>query len=278
MKRKTIKQAFEVSGKGLHKGKNSKLVFKPTNGSGIRFINLKFSKPIEASIENVHSTLRGTNLTNGKDIVYTVEHILSALSAFSIDDVDIEIEGDEPPALDGSAKIYADLIKKSQIQENEGEEIPVFNFSQEINFQDKESIYKISKSNKFEIECLYENPHPLIGKQKLLIEINPETYEREIAPARTFGFEKEIEYLKKNNLALGGSLENAIVLTENGIMNKEPLRYPDEFVRHKILDLLGDLKLSNLKFENIKITALKPSHNANINFVKFIRSINDKKF
>jgi len=274
MKRKTIKNSFIIEGIGLHKGEKSRLIFRPQfNSNGIIFLNPFFLKPIKASVDNVHSTIRGTNLSNGKDIIYTVEHILSALLAFEIDDIDIEIYGNEPPALDGSAKIYADFFKKNGIIEKENTQSEYYKFEKELEFSENGSYYKICKSDKFEIECLFENPHPLIGKQKITFEIKPEIYKREIAPARTFGFEEEIEYLRKNKLALGGSLENAIVLSKTGILNKEPLRFNNEFVRHKILDILGDLKLLEKRFINIKIIAIKPSHENNVTFVKFLRGV-----
>ena len=274
MKRKTIKNAFVIEGIGLHKGEKSKLIFRPQlNSNGINFLNPFFLKPIKASPDNVHSTLRGTNLTNGKDIVYTVEHILSALLAFEIDDIDIEIYGNEPPSLDGSAKLYADFFKKNGIIEKENTQSEYYKFEKELEFSENGSYYKICDSDKFEIECLFENPHPLIKTQKVAFKIDPEIYEKDIAPARTFGFEEEVEFLRKNNLALGGSLENAIVLSKTGILNKEPLRFGDEFVRHKVLDILGDLKLLGKRFKNIKISAIKPSHENNVKFVKFLRGV-----
>ncbi|PIS46667.1 MAG: UDP-3-O-[3-hydroxymyristoyl] N-acetylglucosamine deacetylase [Elusimicrobia bacterium CG08_land_8_20_14_0_20_51_18] len=272
MKRKTIKTPFGIEGTGLHKGKKSGLKFSPQpEALGIRFLNPEFRSPVTASVENIHSTVRGTNLTNGKDVVYTVEHVLSPLFAFGIDDADIEIYGEEPPALDGSAGSYAELIRKAGFTEKD-EKARVFEFSEPLIYRNGDSFYKLSESDRFEVDCSFENPHPLIKEQRLRLEITPASYEKEIAPARTFGFEREIDLLRKNGLALGGSLENAVVLSETGLLNKEPLRFKDEFVRHKILDLLGDLKLLGLRFERARITALKPSHEGNINFARLLQS------
>ncbi len=270
LKRKTIAKEFVVEGKGLHNGRYNFLILKPKfNETGISFINTDNGEKINFNTESVMGVERGTVIGNDKFKVSTVEHLMSAFLAFDIDDVDIEIKGDEIPAFDGSSKFFADMIEKVGTVEKK-EDADFFSVDTALEMESGGSYYKIEKHETFNIECVYENPHPLAGRQVISIDINRENYIREIAPARTFGFDYEIEWLKKNNLALGGSLSNAVVLTKDSVMNKEGLRFKDEFVRHKLLDLLGDLRICGFRFKNVKITALRPSHKANYDFSKLL--------
>ncbi|MBP7796895.1 MAG: UDP-3-O-[3-hydroxymyristoyl] N-acetylglucosamine deacetylase [Elusimicrobiales bacterium] len=270
VKRKTISEEFTLEGIGLHKGKRNFLRLTPSfSSNGIRFINALTGEKIILNTESVRGVNRGTTLSNGNFEVNTVEHLLSALMAFSIDDLDIYIEGDEIPAFDGSSIAFSEnLLKVCEIEKDDT--VEVFEAMEELVFRSEDTYYKVEKSNCFEIECMFENDHPLIKKQMLRIEINRDNYIKEISPARTFGFDYEVEFLRKNNLALGGSLDNSIVLSSDSVLNREPLRFGDEFVRHKILDLLGDLKVLGLRFTNTKITALRPSHRLNYELVKLI--------
>ncbi|MEF3280645.1 MAG: UDP-3-O-acyl-N-acetylglucosamine deacetylase [Elusimicrobiota bacterium] len=274
-KRRTIKNEFIIEGKGIHKGLNNLLIVRPRiEGKGIIFINTNTGEFVEASIGNVSNLERGTSVSNGKFSVSTIEHLLSAFMAFDIDDVEIEITGDEIPILDGSAKTFSDMIFKSGVVDK-NEDVDEFYGFENFIFVNGESFYKVEKSDSFKIECLYEHDHPMVGRQLIEFDINIDNYVKEIAPARTFGFDWEIEYLKSRNLALGGSLENAIVLSKDSMLNTKPLRFKDEFVRHKMLDLLGDLKLLGMRFFNIKITAYRPSHKANYEFCKLIMARRD---
>lgn len=269
-KRKTISKEFVVKGKGLHSGKDSFLILKPNfNPTGVVFINTDNGEEIILSPSTVCALERGTVIGKGNFKISTVEHLMSALLVFEIDDVEIEIKGNEVPAMDGSAKFFGEMLYRISIIEKE-EEADYFNLETPIEMESGGSYYKMEKSDCFKIECVYENNHPLIKRQVLELEINKENYLREIAPARTFGFDYEIEYLRKNGLALGGSLDNAIVLTKDSILNKTPLRFKDEFVRHKILDLIGDLKILNMRIDKTKIIADKPSHKANYEFIKLL--------
>lgn len=267
--RRTINKPFSLEGAGLHKGEKSIFSFRPQQEPlGARF--LINGSCIVASLSNLHSTVRGTNLSDGKNTVYTVEHLLSALSAFGVDDIDIEVSGIEPPAMDGSSLPFARALLSSGFTDKDQPGRKVFSLNSRAEFSAGNSMYTVEPANGFFLEVFFENKHPLIGSQNFLFEVKEENYTGQIAPARTFGFIHEIEYLRKNGLALGGSLDNAVVLTEDGIMNKDGLRYRDEFVRHKILDLLGDLYLTGLKFENVKITGRRTSHEANAAFASFI--------
>jgi len=267
MKRRTINSEFLIEGIGLHRGKSNTVILKPYfEGKGIIFINPDNGRKINFSIENVFSTNRGTVIGDDSFSVSTVEHLMSVLMAFGIDDVIIEIRGDEIPILDGSALSIAELVSKVGIVEKDIE-VDFFDCKDDFIYICGESFYKVEVSDKFIIDCTYE--HEYIGKQRFVWEVNDKSYLKEIAPARTFGFDYEIEHLRKSNLIHGGSLDNAIVVTRNGIMN-DSLRFEDEFVRHKILDLLGDLKIANLRFNKVKIIAKRPSHRGNIGLIKTI--------
>jgi len=269
----TILKEVSVEGVGLHTGNKSIVIFKPapTAGFGIRFIrtDLKDNPEIEAIWSNVASdlTIRGSVIEKNGVRVCTVEHVMFACFALGIDNLIIEINNNELPILDGSAKGFTDILLKSGIKE--------FNVTKECYFI-KEPVYfesgktKISAypSDKLEIECSIGFDHPFLNFQYMhLKNTSKNFFLSDIAPAKTFCFDYEIEVLQKNRLALGGSMDNAIVVGFEGIHNKEPLRYKDEFVRHKILDLIGDMYLAG-KALKAKIVADKPGHKNNINFVK----------
>lgn len=270
VKRRTIKKEFVLEGKGLHRGRDNFLILKPnTEDKGIIFLNPDRASKIVADIDSVSSLERGTVLKSGDLEISTVEHLLSAAFAFDIDDLIIEIKGDEIPAMDGSSKFFAQMFEKAGFIEKD-DDADCFKADGDIIFENGNSFYRIEKADSFYIECVFENSHPLIGKQSLNIEINEENYVKEIAPAKTFGFEYEMDYLRKNNLALGANLSNAIVLTKDAMLNPSVLSFKDEFVRHKILDLLGDLKIAGLRIRKTKITALRPSHKNNYDLAKLI--------
>lgn len=273
MKRKTLQNEIFYEGIGLHKGKNIKLHLIPTENGGIVFkrIDLEEGKNlINLDIKNTFDLTRGTNLKNEYGAtVYTIEHFLSALYVLGITDLIVELDDNELPICDGSAKIFIEEIEKIGIKDldKDIEEIIV-----------KEPIY-LSKDDKHIIALPYDGykltytikfNHTYLKTQMLEVEINLENYKKEIANARTFGFDYEIEYLKKNNLALGGTLENAIVIKKDGVMNPEGLRYEDEFVRHKMLDIIGDLKILNKPIK-AHLIAIKAGHALDIEFANLLK-------
>ncbi len=268
--RKTLAKEFSIEGTGLHKGEKSSLKVLPSSkDEGINFVFQGVR--IKADIANISSTVRGTNLKKGDSVIYTVEHLLSALFAMDIDDAEIIMSSFEPPAVDGSALPFARLISEAGLTCKNQPGKPVFTAKNKLTFSHKESSYEIVPCEKFELETVYENAHPLIGRQVFSCGINPKEYVEQIAPARTFGFKREIDYLIKNGLALGGSLDNAVVLDGEKVLNPSGLRYKDEFARHKALDLLGDLALAGFRFEKIRISACRPSHEANAAFAAFLK-------
>lgn len=269
IKRKTIKNTIIRKGVALHTGQMSKIIMRPGN-NGIIFYNIKRDKKREHQIKISPFAVSNTSFatTIGKELhIYTVEHILSALHALHITDVEIDIEGDEPPIFDGSSYYFVEMIKEAGIYELEGYIEPI-----KINFPIwyiENDVYIIGlPSDKFEITYSidFTKKSKILGAQNAHIIINRENYVKEISRARTFGFLEEIEWMKQNNLALGGSLNNALVYSKNGILNDE-IRFEDEAVRHKILDLIGDLYITGIPIIG-HIIAHKAGHTSDIAFTK----------
>ena len=271
-KQTTISKEVFVEGIGLHSGKNSKVVFKPAPaGKGISFVRVDLpGKPeIEAVWKNAVSgqAVRGSVIEKKGASIYTIEHIMSAASALGIDNMTIEINNSEPPILDGSAKIFAKTLSDAGVKELESLK-EYYVLKEPVYFEAGKTKISAYPSEKLEIECSIEFNHPYLQRQEMKAEnVNKDFYINELAPAKTFCFDYEIEALQKNGLALGGSMDNAIVISLDGIHNKEPLRYADEFVRHKILDLIGDIYLAG-KPIRARIVADKPGHQNNISFIK----------
>lgn len=278
MKRKTLSKEVQYNGIGLHKGEQIKMKLISAKNGGIVFKRVDLEEGrniISMSIENTFDLTRGTNLKNefGAEI-YTIEHFLSALYIAEITDLVVEIDGNELPIGDGSAKFFLEIIEDAGIQELE-EDVEELEIKLPINLTvgDKHIIalpfdgYKITYTIKFN--------HTFLKSQMLEIVLNRESYKNEIANARTFGFDYEIEYLKKNNLALGGTLDNAIVVKKDGVLNPNGLRFEDEFVRHKILDLIGDLKVLNRPIKG-HIIAIKAGHALDIEFAKLLKKQEEK--
>jgi UDP-3-O-[3-hydroxymyristoyl] N-acetylglucosamine deacetylase len=271
LKRKTIQNEIIYNGIGLHKGENIKLKLIPAStGTGIIFkrVDLKDGEnEIKMSIDNTFDLTRGTNLKNEFGAkVHTIEHFLSALYVYGITDLHVELDGNELPIGDGSAKPFVEFLEKNGVKElDEDVEEIIISTPLYLSQGDKHIIalpydgYKITYSIKFE--------HTFLKSQMLEKEIDIENYTNEIAPARTFGFDYEIEYLKKNNLALGGTLDNAIVVKKDGVLNPGGLRFEDEFVRHKMLDIIGDFKVLNRPIKG-HIIAVKAGHALDIEFAK----------
>jgi len=283
-KQTTIAKEVVLEGIGLHTGNKSKIVFKPAPADyGIHFIRVDLpNKPdIKADWQNLSGdvAIRGTIIEKDGVKIYTIEHILASCSALQIDNVLIEIDNSEPPILDGSAKIIAEELLKAGIKELEAERT-YYGLKEPVSFKNGQTEITAYPSDNFEIECTIGFDHPFLSHQEGKFIITKENFTNGIAAAKTFCFDYEIEALQANGLAKGGSLENAIVIGPTGIHNKEPLKFEDEFVRHKTLDLIGDLYLLGKQLK-AKIVAKKPGHKNNGLFVKeFIKKaiiISDKK-
>ena len=238
--------------------------------TGLRFIGPAFKEPLPARLEKVSGTVRGTNISDGKNTIYTVEHLLSAAAGLGIDDLDIEIGGEEPPAADGSALPFATALLKAGLLEKPGQEREYLSLGGKLEMARGDIRYSAAPGRGVTFELTYDYPHPLVGRQVIEFYLTPEEYLVRVAPARTFGFSHEIEALKAAGLALGGSIENAIVIGEKEIMAKGGLRFADEFARHKLMDLIGDLALAGRPLKDIHIEAERPGHAANVNFAKLL--------
>lgn len=241
---KTLRQAASISGIGLHSGKRVTLTIAPAKANtGIRFVRTDLSKPveIEANVRNVISTTLATTISTGDVKVSTVEHLMSAFWAMGIDNAICSVDGAEIPILDGSALPFAQLIKKAGVKnQRSARRFLVATKTIELRSGDKWAILRPSRE--FKISYTIDFPHPVIGKQKFEFNSNTD-FLNEIAPCRTFGFLKDVERMQAMGLALGGSLRNAVVLDDVKALNPEGLRFPNEFVRHKILDAIGDFSL-----------------------------------
>ncbi len=267
-KQKTIKKEISMSGIGLHSGERSSITFKPAEvGSGITFTRTDLpGKPkLKADINNVKSTIRGTSLGE----VSTVEHVLSALYALSVTNLMIELDGQEPPALDGSSKQYCDLILRSGVSRQNGD-IPVIEIKKPVLICDAGKCIVAMPSDRFKVSFMINYPVGFIGSQFFRADIDEKTYIREIAPARTYGFMEELDALKEQGLALGASAENAVAMDKNGYITK--LRFKDELVRHKVLDLIGDISLLGCELK-AHIIGVKSGHDLNIKLARKLKEV-----
>ncbi|MCQ2410854.1 MAG: UDP-3-O-acyl-N-acetylglucosamine deacetylase, partial [Elusimicrobiaceae bacterium] len=232
--RKTLACSTHIKGIGLHTGKPAVMTFKPAE-NGISFLrtDLPGAKPIPADVYHVGSTLRGTNLKNETAEVCTVEHVLSALHALGITDIAIEMDGPEPPVTDGASDLYAEAFLKAGLKDLPAEQ-PLLELKRKITYTSGPISYSAEPADKLTFHFVYEHKHPLVSHLEYGLEFTPENYLKQIARARTFGFEEELEFLKAHGLAKGGSLENAVIIGKDRFLNER--RYPDEMVRHKLLD------------------------------------------
>jgi UDP-3-O-[3-hydroxymyristoyl] N-acetylglucosamine deacetylase/3-hydroxyacyl-[acyl-carrier-protein] dehydratase len=271
LNQQTLNRAASFSGIGLHSGNRVNMTILPAPAnSGVRFrrVDLEGKPEIEARVENVGETNRSTTLARGNVKVHTVEHVLAALAGFGIDNAIIELDANEPPIADGSSREFCKIIQAAGIVP-QVEKRETFTPSEPIEMESGETVMTLFPDDGFKITCTSAGKNGRFT-QFYSTEITPKTWEKELSHARTFCFYEEIEHLIKNNLIKGGSLENAIVIREDAVLTTEPLRYPEEFVRHKMLDIVGDLSLLGKPIRG-HLIAIKPSHAANCEFAKLIQ-------
>lgn len=240
---RTISKRVKVEGIGLHTGEPASVVFRPAPvNTGIYVVrhDLPGSPAIPVRAENVRATSLATTLGGPQFSVSTVEHCLSSLAAFRIDNLFIELSGPEIPIGDGSAYIFMEALLGAGLVEQEEPRKYAY-ITQPIFYGDGEKHAYVVPYNGLRVTTTIEFAHPKIGKQKIDLDINEQSFARELSRARTFGFMKDVEAMRAKGLARGGSLDNAVVLDHQDILNPEGLRFEDEFVRHKALDALGDL-------------------------------------
>ncbi len=241
---RTLDHSIRCSGIGLHSGRKIELVLHPAEAdSGITFVRSDLGVEIPARASHVTDTRLCTTIGVGDNHVSTVEHLLSALSGLGVDNARIEVSGAEVPIMDGSSAPFVFLIQCAGIREQSAAK-KVLRVLKRVAVSEGAKRCELHPAAGFRISYLLDYDHPLLRQRKVSIDFSRQAYTREISRARTFGFLHEVEALQKAGLALGGSLENAIVLDSHRVVNEGGLRYEDECVRHKILDTLGDLSLS----------------------------------
>ena len=254
----------------MHSGNQVTMTFLPAApNSGIRFrrVDLEGKPEIEASTENVVENNRSTTLAKGNTRVHTVEHVLATFAGYGIDNAIVELDANEPPIADGSAREYCKMVQTAGIVPQDERREP-YTVTAPIELVMGETMMAIFPDEAFKISCTSADKQGRFT-QFYSVELSPTTWERDLAHARTFCFYEEIEYLITNGLIKGGSLENAVVIRDDAVLTTEPLRYPDEFVRHKILDIVGDLSLLGRPLRG-HVIAVKPSHAANCELVRRI--------
>jgi UDP-3-O-[3-hydroxymyristoyl] N-acetylglucosamine deacetylase len=267
----TIARSTAISGIGLHTGQRINMILRPAEaGTGIVF-HRKIGErtvTIEATSANVVDTQMATVIGKGDVRVSTVEHLLSALAAYGVDNLHIDIDGPEVPIMDGSAAPFASIIEEAG-QRRHHQSRKFLAIRKPVSVIDGEKRVSIIPSRFFRITFDIAFQHPCIALQQRSVKVSSSVFRRDLAPARTFGFLRDVENLKAAGLALGGSLENAIVVDDDRILNPEGLRFQDEFVRHKILDAIGDLSLIGYPILG-HVRAFKAGHDINHQLVEKI--------
>lgn len=260
IKQTTLAAPAETSGTGLHTAVPVRVRLVPAPpDTGYVFIRTDLGGfEIPASVESVAHCSYATTLMRTGVMLSTVEHLLAALRGGGVDNAFIEVDSLEIPIMDGSAEAFTEMIERAGIVEQ-----PVARRAllvrEQVSIEQGDRYISIEPADAYEIDCVIDFRHPLIGVQHFCVNVTNGTFGREIAAARTFGFTEEIEALRRANLIRGGSLDNAIVLTEDGMLNETGLRFADEFVRHKILDIIGDLALLGMPILGC-VTAHKSGH------------------
>ena len=272
MNQTTLKGEVHLEGIGLHTGEKVKVTFSPAppnSGIRLRRTDLPDGPEIPARIEFVTSTHHRTAIGQGKAEIQSVEHLLSALYGLEVDNILVLVDGPEPPILDGSTLPYVEALLEAGIAD-QGVARKAWRIATPCFYSnDGVEIFALpEKGLKISFTIAYD--HPFLKTQFASFPITPEIFRKEIAPARTYGFEDWVERLRMEGLIRGGTLENAIVIGEKGILNKTPLRFEDEFVRHKIGDLLGDLALLGVRVEG-HIIAIKSGHETHVEFMRKLR-------
>lgn len=270
-KQRTLAKSASLTGSALHNGGKVTLTIHPApadHGYKFRRKDLPDEPTIDALVGHVKTVERATTLVEGNAKIQTVEHVLSALSGLGVDNALIEMDANEPPIGDGSAAPYVSLIQEAGIVELEAARSP-FEPGEPIHLETAGgSIMSIFPHNGLRISCTQAGSDGRFT-QYLSLEITPEVYAREIAPARTFVHYEDVKHLMEKGLIKGGSLENALVIRGDSVLSKEPLRFSDEFVRHKILDIIGDLSLAGRPLRG-HIVAVRPGHGPNTELARAV--------
>ncbi len=279
LKQKTIANQVSLSGIGIHTGKNVSIKLKPAPVcSGITFIrvDLPGSPRLKANVQSFLGAKfkRRSSIGNGLAEVQTIEHLMSSLSSLGVDNIDVEIDGNELPGLDGSAIKFVEALEGAGVVEQDQEKY-VHVIKEPISVKDGASSITILPADDFRISYTLDYAHPVLGSQFMEISVNPESFKKEIAPARTFCLESEAAELQSQGLGLGANYENTLVVGDSGVIGNK-LRFKDEFVRHKILDLIGDLCLASCPIRG-HVIALRSGHSLNLKVAQKIFEQKTKK-
>ena len=272
MSRNTVGGSASVDGVGLHLGVPCTLTFRPAPSAyGIAFkrMDLPDAPAIRAHVDAAVLTDRRTQLGEDPVSVHTVEHVLAAVGALELDDLIIELSGPEPPIVDGSAQPFLDALTRAGIAKQPGS-VQYLELREPVRFVEGAAEYEAYPAPSLELDVMIEFPHQAIGRQEGRYRISPDRFARELARARTFGFVHEVEALRAMGLIRGASTQNAVVLDERGVLDTT-LRWPDEFVRHKALDCVGDLTLAGARVR-ARIVARRPSHRGTVQLVRAMRA------
>lgn len=268
MPRTTIGRSVSVDGVGLHLGRSCRLTFRPASpGAGVAFVRTDVAGspriPAHASVAVLSE--RRTQLGAEPGALHTVEHVLAAVAGLGIDDLEIAMNAAEPPILDGSSAPFVDALTRAGLVAHGGR-VEELRLGEPVRVEDGVSWYEAHPADELRLEVEIDFPHPLIGVQSGEWLVTPELFVRELAPARTFGFLHEVEALRAKGLIQGASTENAVVLDGRGVVGTT-LRWPDEFVRHKAMDCVGDLALAGARVR-ARVVAHKPSHRGTVLLVR----------
>lgn len=259
--KKTVKKEIALAGTGLHTGKQVTIRIKPSyQDVGILFVrtDLEGDNIVPARAPYIVDTRFATTIGRGSAVISTVEHLMAAFAGCGIDTAIVEIDGPEVPVFDGSAAPFVALIKETGTASIKFPKT-YLKILEEISVSDGDKKVTLRPCDCFKVDFRIKFDHPVIRAQRFKGKISEKTFKKRIAIARTFGFLRDVELLKKNGLARGGSLDNAVVIGEDGILNQEGLRFSDEFVRHKVLDLVGDLYMLGAPLK-AEVRAVKSGH------------------
>ena len=265
----TIAKELTINGIGLHTGKKVSMSIQPAKvNSGIIFqrTDLEGSPVAKVSHLTVEENKRGTNLTIADDHIYTIEHILAACYGAALDNLLITMDGPEPPALDGSPGAFYNLLNETG-REEQGKDRVIYRVKETHTYSDSFGTITVSPAKNLKISYTLSYENPLIGYQFKEVTGERETLVNELFPARTFCLKNEVEELQKRGQALGGSLDNAVVVDDDKILNEEGLRFDDEFVRHKMADLIGDLSIAGGDIQG-HFHGIKSGHFHNVKLLK----------
>jgi UDP-3-O-[3-hydroxymyristoyl] N-acetylglucosamine deacetylase len=259
---RTIRRAVSTRGVGIHRGVEAKLALRPASpGTGVVFVRTDLGEAIAARAENAHDLAMATSLSRGEAEAGTVEHLLAALGGLGVSNVFVDLDGPEVPILDGSALPYVEMVERAGIEEQRVSLAEIL-LKDTIRVGDAERFIELRPAPRLAVDYRISFASPAVGEQRFAGLLTPDRFASAIAPARTFGFLEEVEALRARGLGKGGSLENCVVV-DNGRVISGRLRFPDEFVRHKVLDLIGDLALLEYPLR-AEVAACRAGHSLHV--------------